>query len=132
LAAAGIAAVGTGDKRRHAPNAGVGHLAERVGEEWVPVPVAPINGEIGAVFGQLFPEGLEEGEVLSVDRTTSTEVVVVFRHLEHSFAGDVPAAEHIFQKGHHVIGAIGAAERDQKHRVVEACHGCGSRRWSRP
>ena len=132
LAAAGIAAVGTGDKCRHASNARVCHFAERVGEERVPVPIAPVNGESGAAVSEFLPEGLEQGEILPVDRTASTEVVIVFRHLQHPLPGDIPAAEDVFQERHHVIGAIGAAERNQKNRVVEACHGCGSRDWSRP
>jgi hypothetical protein len=38
--------------------------------------------------------------------------MIVLRHLQHPLAGDIPAAEDVFQERHNVIGAIGAAERD--------------------
>ena len=74
---------------------------------------------------EFFPEGLQKGQVLGVDRAPAAEVVVVLRHLQHSLPRNVAAAEHVFQERHHIVGAIWAAERDEEHRVVVTCHGGG-------
>ena len=46
-------------------------------------------------------------------------MVVVLGHFEHPLARHVAAAEHVFQKRHHVVGPVGPAERNDQQRVVE-------------
>ena len=46
------------------------------------------------------------------------EVVVVFGHFEHALARNVAAAEHIFEEGNDVFGALRSTEGDNEDRVV--------------
>ena len=65
LAAARVGAVRRGDEGERAPDAVPGHRAERVGEERMPVPVAPVERQARAVRGQLGAQRLEERPVLA-------------------------------------------------------------------
>ena len=38
--------------------------------------------------------------------------------LEHALAGHVAAPQDVFEKGHHIVGPLGAAERYQQDGVV--------------
>ncbi len=52
LPAARIGAVGGGDERKCAADPVVGHTRHRVGQERVPVAVAPVDGQVGPAGGE--------------------------------------------------------------------------------
>ena len=55
-----------------------------------------------------------------VDRADAAEALVVVRHLLEPLARDVAAARHVLEERHHVVHALGPAERDDEQRVVAA------------
>ena len=122
LATAGVAAVGTCDEGNRPFHSGVGHLADRVGKQWMPVAIAPIDRDVWPAAVEFCTQCSEERPVLLVDRALATEMLVVLRHFQHPFPRDVSPAEHVFQKRHHVIRAIGTTKRDQQDGVVGVGH----------
>src|SRR4030095_1543598 len=55
---------------------------------------------------------------LLVDGARSVEVIVVFRHFEHAFAGNVAAAQNIFEERNDTRGSPRSAEGNNQNRVV--------------
>ena len=61
LAATGVRTVGAGDEGQRVPDAVGCHLPQRVGEQRMPIAVAPIDRQVGAVRGEF---RLERGDQL--------------------------------------------------------------------
>ena len=120
LPAARIRAVRRQDDRQGLLDAGLGHLAEGVGQHRVPVAVAPVDRQRHAVPSQLGAERVDQRPDLGVDRADAAEVVIMLGDLLHPLAGDVPAPRHVLQKGHHVVGPLRTAEAHDQDRVVVA------------
>ena len=91
----------------------------------MPVAVAPIHGQVWATTLEFLANRRDQGEVLRVDRTRATKMVVVLGHLEHSLTRHVATTEHILEKRHHIVGAIGPSERNEQHRIVLRRLRCG-------
>ena len=70
------------------------------------------------MLGQLALERRDQSPVLVVDRALAAEVLIVLGDFEHSLAGHVPPAEHVFEKRDHIVRAVGAAEGDHEHGVI--------------
>ena len=83
----------------------------------MPVAVAEVDGEIGALLGEEFGEGVDHGEVLLVDRALAAEVVVMLGYDFETLARDAAAAGYVFKKRHYVGGLVGATEADKKDCV---------------
>ena len=83
------------------------HLAQRVGQQRMPVAIAPVDRQLRAVRGQLALERRDQLPVLLVDRADAAEVLVVLGDFEHPLARHVLAAEHVFEKRQHVVGPSG-------------------------
>ena len=49
-------------------------------------------------------------------------MLVMLGHFEHPLSRDVAAPEDVLEERHHVVRAIGAAERHQDYRIVDALH----------
>ena len=91
----------------------------------MPVAIAPIHGEVWAATLEFLANRRDQGEVLRVDRTRAAKMVVVLGHLEHSLTRHVSTTEHVFEKRHHVVGAIRSSERNEQHRIVLRRLRCG-------
>ena len=85
----------------------------------MPVAIAPVDGQVGTATIEFIPDRCQQGDVLLVDRALAAEVVVVLGHFKHALSRHVASAEDVFQKRNHVVGAVGAAERNEQHGVVE-------------
>ena len=118
LTATAVAAV-RGRHERERPLLSVGlHFAQRVCNEWMPVPIAPVDRKVDVTRLELFLERPDEGAVLVVDRALAVEVVVVGGHLLEALRRHVLAAHDILEKRHDVGPLFGTAKRDQKNAVV--------------
>ena len=118
LPAAGVGAERAGDKGQRPADAVGRHLPQRIGQQRMPIAIAPIHRQRRPVRGQLALDRRNRAPVLLVDRAAAAEMVIVLGHFEQPLAGHVPAAEDVFQKRHHVVGAVGPAERDDEQCVV--------------
>ena len=96
LATAGVAAVSAGDEGDRPFHASIGHFADRVGEQWMPVAVAPVDRQVWPTAVEFFAQSSEEREVLLIDRALATKVAVVLSHFQHPFSRHIPPAEHVF------------------------------------
>ena len=92
--------------------------ADRVGEERVPVAVAPVDRDVDPGAGEVLAQRREERAVLVVDRRAAAEQEVVLADLLQPLARDPPAAGHVLQERHDVLGPLGAAERHEQQCVV--------------
>src|SRR6476469_3112494 len=111
LATARIRAVRAGDECQGTTNSVGRHLAKRVGEQRMPVAIAPVDRQMRAVSRKFLFEYSNECPVLIVDRAAAAELVVMLGHFKHSLAGHVSAAQHIFEKRQNVVRSVRAAER---------------------
>ena len=118
LPAAGIRAEG----RRHEsqrPLHAVGfHLPQRIGQQRMPVAIAPIDRQAGSAAGEFALQCGYESAILGVDRGPSVKQIVVFGHFEHTLAGHVSAAEHVFKKGNYVLMPLRAPKGNQQQRII--------------
>ena len=87
LAAARIRSEGGRRKRNRTTNSVIAHLANRIGEERSPVPIAPINRDRD-YLAQLG----DQRAILVVNRTTAIKVIIMFGDLEQSLAGYIAPA----------------------------------------
>ena len=69
----------------------------------MPIPIAPIDGDVWSLLVEQIPECRDQRTVLVIDRTPAAEVVVVFSDFQHAFARNVPSAENILEKRDHVV-----------------------------
>src|SRR5690606_2696247 len=118
LAAGGVGPVRACDKRQRPAYALVAHGRELVGEERMPVPVAPEHWQVQTRPVKLGPQRGEQAAALLVDGRDATEVPVVLRHGREPLFGHVTAAYDVAQERHYVVRAFRAAEGDQDYRVV--------------
>jgi len=118
LPAARIGAEGRSDQRQRPPHAVGGHLPQRVGEERVPVAVAPIDRPVRAVGVELGENRGQQGPVLLVDRTDPAEQKVVLGDLLDPLGSGLAPAQHVLQKGNHVVGPLRPAKRDKNKGIV--------------
>ena len=79
----------------------------------MPVAIAPINRQ----RHQRRQRGNQIAALL-IDRAAPIEMVVVFRHGEHAFAGNIAAAQNIFKEGNYVVTALRPAEGYKQQSVV--------------
>ena len=98
------------------------HLAHGVGEERVPVAVAPVHGQGAPRPGQLGIERGDERTVVRVDRAHAAERVVLPGHDAEPILRHVPATRDVLEEREDVVGALGAAERDDHDGVVHRAH----------
>ena len=109
---------GARDECQSAPDAVGGHLAKRVGQQRVPIAVAPVDRQLRSMIGQFPRQGRHQRTILLVDRTHAAEVVIVLGDFEHPLAGHFPAAKHVFQERQHVVRPLRPAERNDQNGVV--------------
>src|SRR5258708_6316485 len=84
----------------------------------MPVPVSPINRQLRPVPLQLRFQRADQVTSLLIDRALTLEVVIMFRNREHSFARDVPSAQHVFKEGKYFFFRFGTSERNHQNGVV--------------
>ena len=120
LAAARVGRVHARGQGQDPAMAGRVEPLERRGEQRLPVAVAPLDREVDVAPAELVAEGRQQGPVLGVDRAHPAEGEVVVRDLLEALAGYAPTAGHVLEERHHVVGALGAAERDQEQGVDAA------------
>ena len=118
LPAARIRAERRGDKRQGPLDAVFGHLADGVGQQRMPVAIAPVDRQLRPVGVQFGDQRGQQGTVLAVDRANAVEKLVVPGNFQKPLARDVFAANDVFQKRHHVVRPLGTAEGDQEKSVV--------------
>ena len=116
--------IGGGDENERTLHAVVAHLTERVGQQRMPVAIAPIDGQVRAVGFQFSAQGGDQRAVLVVDGALAAEAVIILGHLEHALARDVPSAQDVLEKRHHVLRLVGPAEREQQHGIVAGLRSC--------
>ena len=119
LAAAGVGAVGGREERERPADAAVGHLTQNVGQEGMPVAVSEVDRQVDAVGVELGAERGDERPVLRVDRADAVEPLVVAGDLLEPLARDAAPPGDVLEEGHHVVHALGPAERDDEDRVEE-------------
>ena len=118
LAASRVRAVRGGDERERPRDAVPHHRAERVGQERVPVPVAPVERQAQAVGAELLAKGVQERPVLGVDRADAGETLVVVRDLALALGWHAPPPQHVVQERRDVRHPLRPPERDEEKGVV--------------
>ena len=118
LAAAGVATEAGRDERQNSLRAGGFEFGDCVRHHRVPVAVAPFDGHVDLVCLQLCFQRGDQFPALIIDGTDASEMVVVLGDFQQSFAGHIPAAKHVFQKGDYVVRAFRATEGNEQNRVV--------------
>src|SRR5437867_3563877 len=120
------------DEADRAPHAVVAHLAQRVGEQRMPVAHPHIDRQRMALVRKTRaqPFGLTPGQLR--DRRNAAEVLVVAGHFLHAMRRHPSPAEYVGEKGPDVVEALRAAERHDEDRVehlhsgYRSTGGCGS------
>src|SRR6267154_4343421 len=84
----------------------------------MPVPVSPIHWKLRPASLQLRFERGNQFARLLVDRAPALEVVIMFRNLEHSFARNVPSAQHVLEEGKYVFLRFRTTKSDHQNGVV--------------
>ena len=67
---------------------------------------------------QLSADRGQQVPTLIIDRTHSTEVVVVLGHFQHPLTRHVLSTKDVFEKRHHVVRTFRSTERNKKNGVV--------------
>ena len=99
LAASRVRTERGGHKRQRVAHAIVAHLPHRVGQQRVPVPIAPINRQRNTL-----PQRRNQRAILIVDGTAAVEVIiVVLGDFKHPLPRNVAAAQHVFKKRNHLF-----------------------------
>ena len=122
LTAAGIGTVGRGKDGKDSLHSVGGHLSHGVGQQRMPVAVAPIDRQVDPGAIEFRSEGGDEVSHLSVDRTDTVEVVVMLGDFEHPFTRDRLATQHVFEERDHVVSLLGTTEGDDQDGVVVVGH----------
>ncbi len=117
-----IRAVTAGDECQRPFHAIAGHLGHGVGQQRLPVAIAPIHRHPRTMSVQFRPQRGHESPILGVQRADTAEVPIMFRDREHALAGHAFACEHVLQKGHHVGRTLGSAKRDDQHSIERIGH----------
>ena len=120
LPAARVRGVGAGRQDGDTAVAVVDHRAQGVGQVGRPVAVAPVDGQVQAVLGEVLAQRVQQFPVLGVDGADAAEQEVVLPHLLEPLAGDAAATGDVLQERDHVVGAFGAAEGQQQQGVIGA------------
>ncbi len=120
LAAARVRGVGTGRQYGDTAVPVVDHRAQGVGQVGRPVAVAPVDGQVQAVLGEVLAQCVQQFPVLRVDGADAVEQEVVLPHLLETLAGDAASTGDVLQEGDDVVGAFGTAEGQQQQGVIRA------------
>src|SRR6185503_5845330 len=113
-----IRAVSRRDKSKRVSYAIRCHFPERVRQQWMPVPIAPVDWQSRSIGLQLFFERRYQISILLIDRTHATEQFVVMRHLEHSLTRDVPTAQDVFEEGNHIVHSLRPTKRHHQQSII--------------
>src|SRR5580692_10035951 len=84
----------------------------------MPVAIAPVDRQLRAVLREFVLESGNQFAGLLVDGAFATEMVVVLGDGQHTFAGNVSAAQYVFEEGDDIVLGFRAAEGDNENRVV--------------
>ena len=107
LPAARIRTVGTGEECQRPAHTAAAHFGQRVGQQRMPIAIAPINRQRRAVGGQLRFERGDECPILVVDRTATAEVIIVLGHGKHPLGGTFLPRSTFSKNGNTCSGASG-------------------------
>ncbi len=121
LTTTGVAAEGGCDDPDGPLDAVVAHTFEGFFEEGRCVAVGEVDGKALFPEGGFFEfssQGGDEVSVLCVDGTLPAERIVVLCHGGEAFTGNVAPPDDVFEKWHHFIGGLGAAEREEHDGVI--------------
>ena len=94
LPAARVAAEAGREERERSLDAVGRHVADRVGEEGMPVAVADVDRHVGAMREEVGPERLGQRPILRVDGADAVEERVVLGHSLEALAGDFAPFRH--------------------------------------
>src|SRR5580698_4083424 len=95
LPASGIRTENRRDERKRPPYAIRLHLAQRVGEQRMPVAIAPVNGEVRPVARQLAFQPSDKRASLIVNGTLAAEVVIMLGDGQDPLPRNVAAAQNV-------------------------------------
>src|SRR6185312_11156712 len=88
----------------------------------MPVAVSPIDREMETGGFEFRFEGGDQVAALAVDGADAIEVVIVFGDFEQALAGDVAAAEDVFEERDDILALFRAAEGNEEKGVVISRH----------
>ncbi len=100
------------------------HLAQRVGEQRMPIAIAPIDGQARAVARQLFAKPGDQRAVLIVDRALAAEVVIMLGDRQHPFPRHIAPAQHVLEKRNDVVRFFRSSEREHQNGVIRRVQTC--------
>ena len=123
LPARRVRAVCGRDEGERALDAVVAHLTHGVGEQRMPVAVAPVDGQRVTGRRELGVQSGDERTIVRVDRAHAIHDVVLLGDLPESLRRHVATLGDVLEERHDVVGPLGAAERDDHDGVVHRAHG---------
>ena len=118
LPASGVRTKDGCHERKGPPHAVGPHLAHRVGQERMPVAIAPIDRQARPMLGQFVLQPRDQSAVMIVDGALAVEVMIVLGDFEQALAGHIPPAQNVFEKRHYVIRLLRPTERQHQHGVI--------------
>src|SRR5580704_12350871 len=99
-----------GDETERPVDAVCAHLPQRVGQERMPVAIAPIDGKLQPVAGQFQFERGDQFAVVIVDRALAAEMIIMLRDGQHPLARYIAPAQDILKKRYDVVRLFGPSE----------------------
>ena len=122
LRAPRVATPGRGAEYRCAGDAVRFHRRDGVFDERIPVAVAEVHRQRLAAFSEFGPDLLDQRAVDPVDGRHPTEVQIVLGDGHQPLRRYAPAARHVLQERHDLLGALGPAEGQQQQGVKRLGH----------
>src|SRR5919106_1713392 len=86
----------------------------------MPVPVPPVNRQIGTAPREFLLECGDDLPVFRVDGADATKVLIVLRDLEQPLARNATSLGDLLEEWHYVVGTLGTAKGNVDDRVVVA------------
>ena len=122
LAAARVGAEGRRHEGEGVFHPVIGHLPQGVPQQRAPVAVAPVHGQLRPPLAELDLQGRDQGAALVADGALPAKVQVVLGHLSLALVAHGLAAQHVLEERQHLVGTLGAAERNHEQGVVVGHH----------
>ena len=76
----------------------------------MPIAIAPVDRQIDTSRIQLFSQRSNQCAILRVDGADAAEMLIVFDHFHHPFAGHILASQNVLKERQNFIWTSGAAE----------------------
>lgn len=93
------------------------HLAQRIGQQRVPVAIAPVDRQLQPGPLKFMLGRPDQIAILLIDGTHPAKAVIVLGHFGLSCRRNIASAKHIIEKRQDIAGTFGASERHDHQSI---------------